>query len=91
MERGVRRPSGGFAQSHLPGETVEAAFGDLFSTLRHSYAHTTFFNSDALWVELPSSRSGPTFAARVAEKFSQCGGLPELVTGSPAEMTRKWL
>jgi predicted O-linked N-acetylglucosamine transferase (SPINDLY family) len=47
-------------------------------------AHTTA--SDALWVGVPVlTRTGPTFAGRVAASLLTAAGLPELITQSVAE------
>jgi predicted O-linked N-acetylglucosamine transferase (SPINDLY family) len=57
---------------------------DLFLDTFHYNAHTTA--SDALWAGLPVvTCPGDSFASRVAASLLSAVGLPELITGSPAE------
>ncbi len=57
---------------------------DLFLDTFPYNAHTTA--SDALWVGLPVlTRTGESFAARVAASLLEAVGLPELITSAPGE------
>jgi predicted O-linked N-acetylglucosamine transferase (SPINDLY family) len=57
---------------------------DLFLDTFPYNAHTTA--SDALWAGLPVlTCAGTTFASRVAGSLLSAVGLPELITGSPAD------
>ncbi len=84
-ERGVAPERLVFAVRTTPAEHLSRQrLGDLFLDTSPYTAHTTC--SDALWVGLPVvTYLGPTFAARVAGRLLNAGGLPELVAGSPGE------
>ncbi|MBP2300480.1 tetratricopeptide repeat protein [Azospirillum picis] len=63
----------------LPEHLARHRLADLFLDTLPYNAHTTA--SDALWAGLPVlTRSGTTFAGRVAASLLRAAGLPELVT-----------
>ncbi len=79
-ERLVFAPRAPRLEAHLG----RLAAADLFLDTFPFNAHTTA--SDALWVGLPVlTRTGETFAARVAGSLLQACGLPELVTRDAAQ------
>jgi predicted O-linked N-acetylglucosamine transferase (SPINDLY family) len=66
----------------LPDHLARHRLADLFLDTLPYNAHTTA--SDALWTGLPVlTRSGETFAARVAAGLLTAIGLPELITSTP--------
>ncbi len=83
--RGVERSRLLFApQLPLAEHLGRLGAADLFVDTFPYTAHTTA--SDALWAGLPVlTRSGDTFASRVAASLLAAAGVPELVTRTPEE------
>lgn len=68
----------------LPDHLARHRLAHLFLDTFHYNAHTTA--SDALWAGLPVlTRSGETFASRVAASLLTAAGLPELITRNADE------
>jgi protein O-GlcNAc transferase len=83
--RGVRGARLVFApRMPLAEHLARQRAADLFLDTYPYNAHTTA--SDALWAGLPVlTRSGESFAARVAASLLRAAGLPELITTTPEE------
>jgi predicted O-linked N-acetylglucosamine transferase (SPINDLY family) len=81
--RGVNRARLVFApRMPLPEHLARHRAADLFLDTYPYNAHTTA--SDALWAGLPVlTRTGESFAARVAGSLLRAAGLPELITSTP--------
>jgi protein O-GlcNAc transferase len=84
-ERGIASSRLVFApRLPAPEHLARQRAADLFLDTYPYNAHTTA--SDALWAGLPVlTRSGDSFAARVAGSLLRAAGLPELITTAPQE------